>query len=199
MPASLAYGLIIDNTAPARSCLETFIATGRTFIEGNAPADQTFIVRYVNRDNVTLEQGFTSKNKDLTDTLDDMYSQGGLADLLDAVYLSAEMVAEHEKTGKGMRENSALVLLTTGANVDSFYRLDQVQAKLREKHIRVYVIGFPKFLESPDGKAETAAVELCKQLAADGRAYFPSSETEAKQAAREILGQMHAQTAGAQK
>jgi hypothetical protein len=199
-PTPVAYCLIIDNTPAMRSQLVSFITLGQTFVENNTPADETAIITFSNRDNTTLEQRFTTKQALLLHSLDNMYAQGGAPDLLDAVYLAADMLAENAGVGKPVPANHALVLLTAGANADSFYRTEQVLAMLREKHVRVYVIGFPQVL-GPDAKVEAAARELCRQLAAEsgGRAFFPANHDEAKESAREIIGLIRMQAAGSAK
>jgi hypothetical protein len=192
--APITYALIIDITPAMRSQLVSFITLGQAFVESNTPADETAIITFAGRDNITLERNYTSRKAWLGRVLDNMFYQGGAPDLLDAVYLAADTLGEHAGTGAGkpVPANHALVLLTAGANADSFYRTEQVLAMLREKHVRVYVIGFPKVL-GPDAKVETAARELCQQLGAGGRAYFPASKDEALMAAREILGLIRTQ------
>ena len=193
-PTPVVYCLVIDTTAVARSQLGNFIALGQAFVEGNTPADKTAIITFAGRDNTTLEYNYTSRKASLERALDKIFSQGGPADPLDAVYLAADTLGEYAETGasRPVPDNYALVLLTTGANADSVYLPDKVLAMLRERHVRVYVIGFPQVL-GPDAKAEVAARELCRQLGADGRVYFPSSKDEALVAAREIIGLIRAQ------
>jgi Ca-activated chloride channel homolog len=195
-----AYGLIIDNTVAMRSQLTAAIATGKAFVESNGPADEAFIVTFSNRDNTTLEQRFTTRRSALIDALENMYLQGGKANLLDAVYLSAESLTEHESANKTSQQEHALILITTGADEDSFYTIGQVLVFLHKKSVKVYVIGFPQALQ-PEGAAEAGARKLCQQLAGEtgGRAYFPASLAEAKQAAGEILARIRTQQMAQQK
>ncbi|SDR66917.1 VWA domain-containing protein [Opitutus sp. GAS368] len=194
---AVAYGLIVDNTPAMRSCLNEAMATGRAFVESNGPADEAFVITFSSRDNLTLEQRLTRRKSSLTRALDNMHIQGGPADLLDAVYLAGETLAEYEKDTRTAAQDHALILLTVGANEDSFYHLEQVLTMLHEKRTKVFVIGFPRALKSADGKTEEAAGKLLDRLAGEsgGQAYFPASEGETAKAVEAILTGLRARQA----
>lgn len=182
---AVAYGLILDTTAAMRGSLEEVIKIGHAFVAGNEAADETFIISYSKRDDTTLEQVFTTKKISLGHALDNLYSRGGKADLLDAIHLSIDEVIA--PAGAPARK-CALVLITGGANEDSFYTVTQVLALAREKKVAIHVIGLPQ-ASSPEPPALETARKLCRQLAdgSGGQVVFPGSQDEAVRIAGEIL------------
>ncbi|HET8780964.1 MAG TPA: VWA domain-containing protein, partial [Pyrinomonadaceae bacterium] len=93
----ISYGLAVDTSGSLRAQLATVIDAGKAIINSNKPGDETFLVRFVGRDNTETVQDFTPNKEALMDALDNMYIEGGQSAVVDAVYLSAEHVAEYQK------------------------------------------------------------------------------------------------------
>ena len=107
----ISYGLAIDTSGSMRSQLNQVIEAGKTIINSNKPGDETFLVRFISSDKIEQVLDFTSKKDDLLDSLDTFYIEGGQTAVIDAVYVTAEHVAEYKKGGDNDRRRRALIVV----------------------------------------------------------------------------------------
>lgn len=195
----ISYGLVIDNSGSLRSQLPQVIEAGRTIVGGNKTGDETFLVRFTSSDRIETLQDFTSNQQSIVEALDDMYPEGGQTAVLDAVYLSAERVAQYRRGDMSDRRRRALILVTDGEDRDSFYQQAQLFDQLREWDVQIYVIGFVNELEREGGiirrSQRERAVNLLNRLASEtgGRAFYPTSLAELPGIAEEITRDMRTQ------
>lgn len=196
----ISYGLVIDNSGSLRSQIQQVVEAGKTIVNSNKLGDETFLVRFVDKDHIETMQDFTPNKAALVDALDNLYVQGGQTAVRDAVYLSAEHVAEH-KTGDDMddRRRRALILITDGEDRDSYYTEENLFARLRESDVQIFVVGFVKELDKEGGfirkSPREKAAGFLDRLAKDtgGRAFFPESTSELEQIAGEITRDLRTQ------
>ncbi|HEX8142910.1 MAG TPA: VWA domain-containing protein [Pyrinomonadaceae bacterium] len=196
----ISYGLAIDNSGSMRSQIDKVIEAGKILINTNKPGDETFLVRFIDSQKIETMQDFTADKERLFDGLDSMYIEGGQTAIVDAVYLAAERVATYKK-GNDLndRRRRALIVVTDGEDRSSYYRLDQLFAKLREEDVQIFVIGFVNELDREGGiirkSPKDKAVDLINRLAKEtgGRAFFPSSLSELNDIAREISNDLRTQ------
>jgi Ca-activated chloride channel family protein len=195
----VSYGLAVDNSGSLRSQLQSVIDAGKTILNSNKPGDETFLVRFISSDKIETLQDFTANMDLLLDALDNMYIEGGQTAVIDAVFLSAERVAEYKKGDDNDRRRRALIVVTDGEDRVSFYKQEQLFARLREADVQIYVIGFVNELEKDGGfirkSSRDKAVNLLNKLASDtgGRAFFPQSVSELPQIANEIVRDLRTQ------
>lgn len=195
----ISYGLAVDTSASLRSQIQSVIDAGKTIVNSNKPGDETFLVRFISSDKIQTEQDFTDKKDLLMDALDNLYVEGGQTAVIDAVYLSAEHVSEYKKGDEGDRRRRALIIITDGEDRSSFYKPEQLFARLREEDVQIYVIGFVNELDKEAGfirkSPREKAVGLINKLASEtgGRAFFPESISELPQIANEIVRDMRTQ------
>jgi Ca-activated chloride channel homolog len=195
----ISYGLAVDTSGSLRSQLPTVIEAGKSIINSNRPGDETFLVRFVGRDNIETVQDFTANKELLMDGLDNMYVEGGQTAVIDAVYLSAEHVSEYKKGNESDRRRRALVVITDGEDRNSFYNQEQLFGMLREQDVQIFVIGFVNELDKEAGfirkSPRDKAVNLINKLAQDtgGRAFFPTSLSELPEIANEIIRDLRTQ------
>ena len=195
----VSYGLAVDNSGSLRSQLQSVIDAGKTIINSNKPGDETFLVRFISSDKIETMQDFTANMELLLDALDNMYIEGGQTAVIDAVYLSAERVSEYKKGDDNDRRRRALIVVTDGEDRVSFYKQEQLFARLREADVQIYVIGFVNELEKDGGfirkSSRDKAVNLLNKLASEtgGRAFFPQSVSELPQIANEIVRDLRTQ------
>lgn len=194
------YALVIDNSGSLRPQLEKVIEAGKIIIGTNKPADETLIVRFVSSQKVEVLQDFTANRADLNDALDNMFIEGGQTAIIDAVYLAAKRVDEHEsRKGAGDRTRRALILVSDGEDRDSYYKEPQLFEMLREADVQIYSIGFVGELskdggfigKSPQGKARAFMQRLADETG--GKAYFPDSPGELSSIASDIASEMRTQ------
>ncbi|MDQ2922282.1 MAG: VWA domain-containing protein [Acidobacteriota bacterium] len=195
----ISYGLAVDTSGSLRSQLQSVIDAGKTIVNSNRKGDETFLVRFISSDKIETVQDFTSNQELLIDGLDSLYVEGGQTAVIDAVYLTADHVAEYKKGDDNDRRRRALIVITDGEDRSSFYSPDKLFARLREADVQIYVIGFVNELDKEGGLIRKSprdkAVNLINKLATEtgGRAFLPQSLSELPQIASEIVRDLRTQ------
>jgi Ca-activated chloride channel family protein len=195
----ISYGLAIDTSGSLRSQLQAVIDAGKSIINSNRAGDETFLVRFISSDKIETVQDFTASKDLLIDGLDSLYVEGGQTAIIDAVYLTAEHVAEYKKGNDSDRRRRALIVITDGEDRTSFYSQEKLFARLREEDVQIYVIGFVRELDKEGNLIRKSprdkAVNLINKLATEtgGRAFFPESLSELPQIANEIVRDLRTQ------
>lgn len=195
----ISYGLAIDTSGSLRSQLQAVIDAGKTIINSNKPTDETFLVRFISSDKIETVQDFTLSKDLLMDGLDSLYVEGGQTAIIDAVYLTAEHVAEYKKGDDSDRRRRALIVITDGEDRASFYSQEKLFARLREEDVQIFVIGFVRELDKDGGLIRKSprekAVSLINKLATEtgGRAFFPEALSELPGIANEIIRDLRTQ------
>jgi len=196
----ISYGLLVDNSGSMRNQLEKVIDASRTIIDQNKTGDETFLLRFVDSDEIKILQDFTANKDDLFDALDDMHTEAGQTAVIDAVYLGAEHVGQYKK-GDALNDKRrrALILVTDGEDRSSFYKQEVLFDMLRENDVQIYIIGFVNELDAQGGfirkSSKDKAVKLINKLATEtgGRAFFPNSLAELPNIAQEITKDLRTQ------
>jgi Ca-activated chloride channel family protein len=195
----ISYGLAVDTSGSLRSQLQAVIDAGKTIVNSNKPGDETFLVRFISSDSIETVQDFTSSKDLIMDGLDELYIQGGQTAIIDAVYLTAEHVAEYKKGDDNDHRRRALIVITDGEDRSSFYSQEKLFARLREEDVQIYVIGFVRELDKDSGLIRKSprekAVNLINKLASEtgGRAFLPESLSELPKIADEIVRDLSTQ------
>lgn len=195
----ISYGLAVDTSGSLRSQLPSVIDAAKTIINSNKQGDETFLVRFISSDKIETVQDFTPNQDLLMEGLDSLYVEGGQTAIIDAVYLTAEHVAEYKRGDDSDRRRRALILITDGEDRNSFYKQEQLFAKLREEDVQIFVIGFVNELDNEGGLIRKSprekAVNLITKLATEtgGRAFFPTSLSELPGIANEIVRDLRTQ------
>ena len=195
----ISYGLAVDTSGSLRAQLPTVIEAGKAIINSNKQGDETFLVRFISSDKIETVQDFTANKEALMDGLDSFYVEGGQTAVIDAVYLSAEHVSEYRRGDGDDRRRRALIVITDGEDRNSFYKQEQLFARLREEDVQIFVIGFVNELDKDAGLIRKSprdkAVNLINRLATEtgGRAFFPDSISELPGIANEIIRDLRTQ------
>lgn len=194
------YSLVIDNSGSLRSQIEQVIEAGKILVGNNRSADETSVIRFVSSDKIEILQDFTSNKSDLNDALESLFIEGGQTAIIDAVYLAATRVSAYEKgTDKLDRKRRALILVSDGEDVNSYYNQQQLFDLLKETDVQIYVVGFVAELskdggfitKSKQGKAKAFLEKLASETG--GRSYFPLSVTELNGIAKDIADELRVQ------
>lgn len=179
----ISYGLVIDNSGSQRPILENVIESAQAIVETNSPDDETFIVRFVGEDNIKIIQDFTSSVDELDDTLNGLFIEGGMTAILDAVYFSAQHLAEKENSAGGQK---ILILITDGEDRHSATKIGNLIKFLKEKKIKVYTLGLS------DGKIYKGLLEkLAKETG--GKSFMVEKRPELKNIVKELTTAVRAQ------
>jgi Ca-activated chloride channel family protein len=193
------YGMAVDTTGSLRPQFNQVIDAAKTIINSNKKGDETFIERFISSDKIETVQDFTSSKDALLDGLDTLYIEGGQTAVIDGVYLAAEHIAEYKKGTGDDRRRRALIVITDGQEVASYYSQEQLFQHLREQDVQIYVIGFVNELETEKSLIRKSprekAVNLITKLATEtgGRAFFPQSLSELPAVANEIVRDLRTQ------
>ena len=195
----ISYGLAVDTSGSLRSQLQSVVDAGKTIVNSNKSGDETFLVRFISSDKIETVQDFTANKESLMDGLDSLYVEGGQTAITDAVYLSAEHVSEYKKGDESDRRRRALIVITDGEDRSSFYRQEQLFARLREDDVQIFVIGFVNELDKEGNLIRKSprdkAVSFINKLATEtgGRAFFPGSLADLPGIANEIVRDLRTQ------
>lgn len=194
------YSLVIDNSGSLRSQIDEVIEASKILVAANKPEDETSIIRFVSSEKIEILQDFTPNKTDLNDALDNLYIEGGQTAIIDAVYLAADKVTDYEKTANKVdRKRRALILVSDGEDVSSYYSQQQLFDLLRETDVQIYVVGFIKDLSAEKGfitkSKQGKAKAFLEKIAAEtgGKAYFPTAVGELNGIAREIASELRTQ------
>lgn len=196
----ITYGLVVDNSGSLRNQIGQVIEAGKTIVSSNKPGDETFVVRFIDSQEIKIMQDFTSDQQSLTDALDDMFVEGGQTAVVDAVYLAAEHASEHRKGDPvDDKRRRALILVTDGEDRNSFYKTEQLFEALKEEDVQIFVIGFVNELEKDRGfiskSKRDKAVSLLDKMAKEtgGRTFYPNSLSELPGIAEQITKDLRTQ------
>jgi Ca-activated chloride channel family protein len=183
-----------------RSQIDKVVEAAKEIVNSNKAGDETFLVRFIDSDKIETLQDFTPSKQALIDALDSMYIEGGQTAIVDAVYLSSEHVSKYKKSDFDDRRRRALILVTDGEERNSFYKKEQLFAKLREEDVQIFVIGFVNELDKDNGglirkSSREEATNFLNRLAKEtgGRAFYPNSLSELPSIANEIIRDLRTQ------
>ncbi|MBA2339318.1 MAG: VWA domain-containing protein [Pyrinomonadaceae bacterium] len=197
----ITYGLLVDHSGSLRNQLPTVVDAGKAIINSNKPGDESFIIGFVDSDQIELKQDFTSNTTALNEALDDFVTEPGQTAVIDAIYVAADALRERRSnTNQEDRRRRALIIVTDGEDRRSTYRQEQLFARLRESDIQIYVIGFVNELDAEDGgiirkNSRKRAVDFINRLAQEtgGRAFFPQTLSEMPTIADQITRDLRTQ------
>ena len=142
MPVS--YGIIVDNSGTVRPYMGTLILTTKAIVRHNKTQDRTFLDRFVGRDKIERLQDLTEDTEKISNAADDFYSEGGQTALIDALYQSADYLANSTKDDVPNRRLS-LIVVSDGDERASKHKYDELIKLSADNKIAIYSIGFSKF------------------------------------------------------
>lgn len=184
MPSTV--GIVVDCSGSMRQKIDNVIDAIKLFLSQNNPENELFLIRF--NDEVTLEEGFTKDQEDITDALDNLVVSGGTA-LYDAILLAVDQARE------GSEPRKAIIVFTDGEDKDSYYKLNEVVSKVQEADVQVHIVAFLDADLSNDGgffgvfKSErekvTKAITDIAEMAG-GKVIFPQKVDELKPAFESI-------------
>lgn len=186
-----AFGLLVDSSGSMRSDINRVVEFGGLIVNGTGADSAGFIVSFISSDKIRVIQDTTTDKRAMNAALEDIWIEGGQTAINDAVYLAAERLAQFKKIEKIPRRYS-LVIVTDGEDRASFYKDEQVYAKLRESGLRLFVIGLvqKEYNSTTPEKAKLYMRRLASE--SGGSAYFFKKGDELAQVAAHVLADMNA-------
>jgi Ca-activated chloride channel homolog len=190
LPVSM--GLLLDLSGSMRSKMEQVNKAALAFIKASNPQDEVFLIGF--SDEAELLQDYTSDIDEITDALENTVVTGGTV-AYDAIYLGVQ------KAHDGKKPKKAVVVITDGEDRDSYYKLDELLAKVQESDVQVFCIGFlneipnkslfGSFSKSTAEKARDALIKISDETG--GKAFFPDNITDIHQIVAEIASELRNQ------
>jgi Ca-activated chloride channel family protein len=188
----VSYGLVVDASGSQRALLTHVIKAGKNIVGGNKPGDETFVVRFIDADSIQVEQGFTSNKDALSDALDNIYVEGGLTAVIDAVNFSIDYLKKSKRPPASARRQ-AIILITDGEDRGSRTHADALLNRLREEDAQFFVIGLTKMSNIKSSREKAASFLTRIAEASGGRAFFPKDPSELPGVVDEITRDLHTQ------
>jgi Ca-activated chloride channel homolog len=188
----ITMGILLDLSGSMKGKLEQIKKAALAFIQASNPQDQVYLIGF--NDEVELLQDFTSDIDEITDALDNTATMGGTA-LYDAIYLGIQ------KSHTGSKAKKAVVVITDGEDRDSYYKLNELIAKVQESDVQAFSVGFLNeisdkglfsgFSKSLPQKAHDALSRIGEETG--GKAYFPDKVTDIHTIVAEIASELRNQ------
>jgi len=191
------YVILVDSTGTFKTSLQSAVDAAKLFIINRRPEDQVAVVRFVDSDKVEKVQEFSTDGNALQNALNSLYVEGGQSAIIDALYLSAQYVAQY-KPNENRRK--AIIAFTDGDERISYYQLKQLIQLLYQESVQVFPIGFvtelnfeskKKSNETPRQRAEKLLTTVAEQ--SGGRVFFPETREQLVASAAEIMLHLRAQ------
>jgi Ca-activated chloride channel family protein len=193
----LAYGLAIDTSGSMNPALLQAIELSKVIIQSNRPNDETLLIRFVGSDKIETVQDFTSDKNTLNDGLNTLYVEAGQSAILDAVYLTAQRVAQY-KPGDTPYLRRAVILITDGDERVSYYGINDLVSLLRKIDVQIFAICLNKDSDKSsqlNKNLAKGAVGLLTTLTKEtgGQAFFPKSVSELSTVIKQVTAMTHTQ------
>ncbi len=184
MPSTV--GIVVDCSGSMRQKIDEVIDAIKLFLAQNNPENELFLIKF--NDEVTLEEGFTKDQEDITDALDNLVVSGGTA-LYDAILLAVDQARE------GSEPRKAVIVFTDGEDKDSYYKLTEVLSKVQESDVQIHIVafldsdlssegGFFGVFKSEKEKVTKAVTEIAEM--SGGKCILPQKVDELKPAFESI-------------
>ena len=191
------YGLLIDSSNSLRSFLGAAVEAAKVIVTNRRASDQIFIESFISSDKIMRLHEFSADSNALLESLKLISIEGGKSAVIDALYLGAEHVAEHNKSTSNRRK--ALVIITDGEDRESNQKFEDLITLLREKGIQVFALGLvldlsderPIIQKSPREKAQKLLNTITEETG--GRVFYPKTGPELMNATAEIINDLRSQ------
>ena len=182
----ISIGIVVDNSGSFRQALDYVVDTTKLIANDVGIADEGFLVRFVGKDKIETMQELTNNKTSLSFAAEDMFCEGGLTAIPEALLYSTKYLSE-----KGKNERKILVLITDGESKSDKQIYGETISFLKEKKIPVYIIGITMLLEKNIGESK----KFLEKLAAEtgGTVVFVNRKTSAAEAANAIVKAFRAQ------
>jgi Mg-chelatase subunit ChlD len=173
-------GIVVDCSGSQRLQLDRTIGMVKQIVNSLHENDRASIVRFVDSQKISVVQEFTSDKSELRDTADELYIEGGLTAIVDAVYFAAKYFSD-EPAGSGTMRT--MILISDGDDRNSAKRTDETVALLKSEQIRVFAIAIS------DLKVSTKLLDkLTKETG--GKTFVPRTTAEVSNAVLEAVKSM---------
>jgi Ca-activated chloride channel homolog len=184
----VSMGILLDLSGSMRLKKEQVNKAALAFIKSSNPQDEVFLIGF--SDDAELLQDYTSDIDEITDSLENTIYAGGTV-AYDAIYLGVQ------KAQTGRKAKKAIVVITDGEDKDSYYKLDELVAKVQEADVQIFCVGFLNeykkslFHKSDAEKARDDLTRISEETG--GKAFFPNNLDDIHGIVIEIASELRSQ------
>jgi VWFA-related protein len=179
----VTMGILLDLSGSMSRSRENVNNAALAFIRASNPDDQVFLIGI--NDEAELLQDFTSDIDEIQDALENTVVAGQTI-LYDGIHLGVE------KARSGNRAKKAIVVITDGLDHTSFYKLDELVAKVQESDVQIFCIGFLQDTKGAEyKKAHNALLRISEE--SGGKAFFPEKIEQIHSIVAEIANELRSQ------
>lgn len=188
----VSYGLMVDNSGSLRAQIERVTPAAMSVVAQNGPGDETFVLRFVASDRITVLQPFTADKAAVGRALESMYIEGGHTALLDALHAAGRYLLKNASRADAPRRRLALVLVSDGEDRESWHKVEDVLKLLKDGGVRVFCVGLTADLEDARGFVQKGRRQKAKDLLAKvaeetgGRVFYAEQAGELEQAVADV-------------
>lgn len=165
---SVTLGILVDCSGTQRLQLENILSAVKQLSETMTQGDRAFLVRFVDAGKFSIVQEFTNNKNEINESGDDLYIEGGMTAIIDAVDRSARYVKKNEPNLTSIR---AFVLISDGEDQGSGKKIEDTITLLKENQIKVFAIGIS------DLKVSTKLLDRFTKETG-GRTFLPRTTAE---------------------
>ena len=188
----VSMGILLDLSLSMRKKIDQVNKAALAFIRASNPQDQVFLIGF--NESAELLQDFTGDIDEISDSLENAAVMGSTA-IYDAIYLGVQ------KAHTGSKPKKAIVVITDGEDRDSYYKLDELVAKVQESDVQVFCVGFlnavpekglfGRWSKTEPEKAHNALQRISEETG--GKAFFPTAVTDIHSIVSEIASELRNQ------
>jgi Ca-activated chloride channel homolog len=164
---TLNIGILMDNSGSVRPLLNEFTMVGSTIVNNLRDTDEAFIVRFISSDKIENIQEWTSDKSKLNEALANMFVEGGMSAVLDAIYLSADLILKKESQDKNKRY--AIFLVSDAEDRESYYKYDDVLKLFKGTDLQVFLLSYAE--NAPTAKKKARRLSHLLTLETGGTTY----------------------------
>ena len=185
--APYTIGLVLDHSGSMAMVIDDVFKAALHTLQASKPVDEAFVIVF--NDRIELIQDFTVDRKSLERAVHKVHAGGQTA-----LYDATQTALNHIR--KGQYRKKALLVVTDGADNSSETSYRDLLDSAQQSGVLIYVVGFfgnsmrfgPLLADSPNVEKLTRLAE-----ATGGRAYFPKTMEQCKQACLDIAGELRHQ------
>lgn len=191
----LLMGIALDASGSLRTQFNSISNAYGIIINNLTEKDEAFSVKFIDKDKYSELQDFTNEKRRLISGFDDYFVEGGQTALYDAVYQSAEKLANYRIDENRLR---VLIIITDGDESKSVHSEEETLKFLREAGVQVFIVGLVQALEHDSGFTKSKrekAMSLLDKLANEtgGRSFYPRISTDIPALIRELIRNLRSQ------
>lgn len=196
----ISYALVIDISGSLRSQFGKVMDAAKTIVDNNQSNDDTFLIAF--RETAeAMAPNFTSDKALLLSLIGELdHWKGGKTAIVDALYLSIGPLVEHKSSESAAQRRRAVILISDGADYDSYYKPDELLKRLKTENVQFFAIALTSELATNEGmyrhtSPRERATNLLKRLANETGGYvlFAEPKSNIQNLAKDAMLYLHTQ------